>query len=230
MNYFFLFCICFLPLLLSRWTRVSDLPSKPEVVAPAPAKEVKPPSPSAVARVVALLRKPKTKPETPPPPSFFQQPLQTILASGKLPSASSSWFAPPGKKGKERPSAESKPRATPTPTPTPLPPSLPPAPFRRPPVPTSHHYAVARADADEVVTMTAFLGTEGSNVDVDLVVLMTHLQAACKHIASILASPTELQTTLSRPDLLFGVGRDAPKPLAVVSVSAVSSLMIKSIS
>lgn len=221
MNYFFLFCICFLPLLSFRWTRVSDLPGKVEVGAAAPrTKPVKAPSPSAVARVVALLRKPKkTSPSQASPPSFFQEPLQTILSSpsgppvakGSSSSPPSSWFTPPGKKRKPAQPVEPS-------TPTPLPPSLPPA-FLRPPVPTSHHYAVVRerADADEVVTMTAFLGTEGSNVDVDLVVLMTHLQAACKHIASILASPTELQTTLSASDYLFGVGRDPPKPLAIVS-------------
>lgn len=64
--------------------------------------------------------------------------------------------------------------------------------------------------------MTAFLGTEGSNVDVDLVVLMTHIQAACKHIAFVLASPTELQATLlGAADTHFR--RDSPKPLDVVS-------------
>lgn len=66
--------------------------------------------------------------------------------------------------------------------------------------------------------MTAFLGTEGSNVGVDLVVLMTHLQTACKHISSILASPTELQATLKGADSVHGVGRDARKPLDLVSV------------
>ncbi|KAG0557517.1 hypothetical protein KC19_11G136900 [Ceratodon purpureus] len=223
MNYFFLFCICFLPLLSFRWTRVGDLPSKAEVTPPAaPAKEIKPPSPSAVARVLGLLRKTKPVEAT---PSFFQQPLHTILASGgkaATAAASASWFAPPARRRKpaevKPPPAEVKPR------PTPLPPPSPP-PFIRPPVPTSHHYAVARADADEVVTMTAFLGTEGSNVDVDLVVLMTHLQAACKHIASILASPTELQTTLSKSDFMFGVGRDAPKPLAVVSNNIIKAAL-----
>lgn len=73
--------------------------------------------------------------------------------------------------------------------------------------------------------MTAFLGTEGSNVDVDLVVLMTHIQAACKHIASVLASPTDLQATLSGADAAHGVGRDAPKPLDIVSVGACTSLL-----
>ena len=251
MNYFFLFCICILPLLSFRWTRVSDLPGKPEVTAPAAARglqgtDVKAPSPSAVARVLALLQKPKPKPKPvkESAPSFFQQPLQTILASGPK---SASWFTPPTRKRKPPPASSSSPPPIPPPPPpppvesksrpAPLPPSLSPSfpsrslppPFLRPPVPMSHHYAVARADADEVVTMTAFLGTEGSNVDVDLVVLMTHLQAACKHIASILASPTELQTTLSRADALFGLGRDASKPLAVVSVSCNDSLVVQSL-
>lgn len=84
---------------------------------------------------------------------------------------------------------------------------------------------VAQAGADEVVTMTAFLGTEGSNVGVDLVVLMTHLQTACKHISSILASPTELQATLKGADSVHGVGRDARKPLDLVSNNIIKAAL-----
>jgi fructose-1,6-bisphosphatase I len=88
-------------------------------------------------------------------------------------------------------------------------------------------------DAEEVVTMTGFLGTEGSNVDVDLVVLMTHIQAACKHIAAILASPTEMQASLSGSSSYsgssspsYGTGRDEPKPLDIVSVGGSSDSSI----
>jgi fructose-1,6-bisphosphatase I len=79
--------------------------------------------------------------------------------------------------------------------------------------------------ADEAVTMTAFLGAEGSNVDVDLVVLMTHIQAACKHIASVLASPSELQATLSGADATYGEGRDAPKPLDIVANNIIKAAL-----
>jgi hypothetical protein len=70
--------------------------------------------------------------------------------------------------------------------------------------------------------MTAFLGTEGSNVDVDLVVLMAHVQAACKHIASLLATPRELQqdsasSAYETEFRSFG-GDDNPRPMITISV------------
>jgi hypothetical protein len=70
--------------------------------------------------------------------------------------------------------------------------------------------------------MTAFLGTEGSNVDVDLVVLMAHVQAACKHIASLLATPRELQqdsasSAYETEFRSFG-GDDNPRPMISISV------------
>lgn len=140
-------------------------------------------------------------------------------SKSKAPSALVSWFAPPGRRVRKAPVIGSRS----TTTTTPLPPSLPPA-FVGPPMATSYpHNVVTGGDADEVVTLTGFLGTEGSNVDVDLVVLMTHIQAACKHIASILASPTELQVTLSGKEAAYGAGRDAPKPLDIVSVGLLST-------
>lgn len=108
-------------------------------------------------------------------------------------------------------------------SPTPLSPSLP-ASVVRPPLRMDAN-AVAQVDTNEVVTMTGFLGTEGSNVDTDLVVLMTHIQAACKHIASVLASPTELQTTISGADATHGAGRDAPKPLDIVSNNIIKAAL-----
>lgn len=84
-------------------------------------------------------------------------------------------------------------------------------------------YAAAR-NSDGVITLTAFLGTEGSNVDVDMVVLMAHVQAACKHIAAVLSSPKEMQTSASAYDssASFGVGggrqRDDPRSLRIISV------------
>lgn len=90
---------------------------------------------------------------------------------------------------------------------------------KRPPLSS---YAAAR-NSDGVITLTAFLGTEGSNVDVDMVVLMAHVQAACKHIAAVLSSPKEMQTSASAYDssASFGVGgrqRDDPRSLRIISV------------
>lgn len=89
---------------------------------------------------------------------------------------------------------------------------------KRPPLSS---YAAAR-NSDGVITLTAFLGTEGSNVDVDMVVLMAHVQAACKHIAAVLSSPKEMQTSPSAYDssASFGVGRqrDDPRSLRIISV------------
>lgn len=232
MNYFLLFCICFLPLLSIRWSRVvenkpPDVAAKPQqrpeyISPPAPTRSgtklpIKAPSPSMVARMLGF-RKPPSPSSS--PPSFFRQsfaPPPPVVTAKPVVSSALSWFTPPTRRRKAAPVMESKP--------TPLP-SLPPA-FIRPPLqtPPTHAMVTTRADADEVVTMTAFLGTEGSNVDVDLVVLMTHIQAACKHIASVLASPTELQATLSGADAAYGVGRDAPKPLDIVSNNIIKAAL-----
>lgn len=77
--------------------------------------------------------------------------------------------------------------------------------------------SVMRNSKEDVVSMTGFLGTEGSNVDVDLLVLMTHIQSACKHIAAVLASPTELQASLSDSSFSYAAERDAPKPLDIIA-------------
>jgi hypothetical protein len=94
--------------------------------------------------------------------------------------------------------------------------------FRRRPAPISSSYhAAARNVQDGVITMAAFLGTERSNVDVDLVVMMAHLQVACKQIATVLASPRELQQESSSPyetppfSPSFG---DDPRPMITISV------------
>ncbi|CAK9223259.1 unnamed protein product [Sphagnum troendelagicum] len=77
--------------------------------------------------------------------------------------------------------------------------------------------SVTRNSKEDVVSMTGFLGTEGSNVDVDLLVLMTHIQSACKHIAAVLASPTELQASLLDSSFSYAAERDAPKPLDIIA-------------
>lgn len=62
-------------------------------------------------------------------------------------------------------------------------------------------------------------------MDVDMVVLMAHVQAACKHIAAVLSSPKEMQPSASAYDssASFGVGgggrqRDDPRSLRIISV------------
>jgi hypothetical protein len=80
---------------------------------------------------------------------------------------------------------------------------------------------------DGLITMAAFLGTERSNVDVDLVVLMAHLQAACKQIATVLASPRELQQESSSPygTQPFGPSfGDDPRPMITISVGVSGGL------
>lgn len=78
-------------------------------------------------------------------------------------------------------------------------------------------YASAR-NAEGVITLTAFLGVEGSNVDVDLVVLMAHMQAACKHIGAVLASPKEMQSSASAYEASFRGERADPRSLRILSV------------
>jgi hypothetical protein len=105
---------------------------------------------------------------------------------------------------------------------------------RAPPPPTSQRsyyqraplssYAAAR-NAEGVITLTAFLGTEGSNVDVDMVVLMAHIQGACKHIGSILSSPKDLQSSPSAYDPPYGNReRENPRSLRTLSVRCIPSV------
>lgn len=70
-------------------------------------------------------------------------------------------------------------------------------------------------------TLTEFAGKGGIDVGDDLVILFDHIQYACKRIAALVASP--FNSSLGRRnDIVGGVdggtGRDAPKPLDIVSV------------
>lgn len=71
---------------------------------------------------------------------------------------------------------------------------------------------------DGFVTLTEYVGKEGMNVKDDLVVLLDHIQYACKKIAALVASP--FNYSLGKQTALGSVGsdRDAPKPLDIVSV------------
>lgn len=72
---------------------------------------------------------------------------------------------------------------------------------------------------DEVCTLMEFVGKGGINVGDDLVVLLHHIQYACKRISALVASP--FSSTLGKQKGLAGgdggSGRDAPKPLDIVS-------------
>lgn len=61
-------------------------------------------------------------------------------------------------------------------------------------------------------------GRQGTTVGDDLVVLLYHLQHACKRIASLVASPFNSSLGKLSVNSSSGSDRDAPKPLDIVSV------------
>ncbi|OVA01850.1 Fructose-1 [Macleaya cordata] len=73
--------------------------------------------------------------------------------------------------------------------------------------------------SDSFRTLMDYIGKEGENVGDDMVVLMSHLQYACKRIAAVVASP--FNSVLGKQMGIDGdtsIGdRDAPKPLDIVS-------------
>ncbi|KAG5024750.1 hypothetical protein AAZX31_08G065500 [Glycine max] len=81
---------------------------------------------------------------------------------------------------------------------------------------------------DGFVTLTEYVGKEGMNVKDDLVVLLDHIQYACKKIAALVASP--FNYSLGKQTALGSVGsdRDAPKPLDIVSNEIILSSLRKS--
>ncbi|GAB2268016.1 hypothetical protein Dimus_002994 [Dionaea muscipula] len=72
----------------------------------------------------------------------------------------------------------------------------------------------------EVRTLIDYVGKSGINVGNDLVVLIHHIQYACKRIASLVASPfnSNLGNFVAVADSGGGSDRDAPKPLDILSV------------
>jgi fructose-1,6-bisphosphatase I len=73
---------------------------------------------------------------------------------------------------------------------------------------------------DGFCTFLEYVGKGGIDVGDDLVVLLDHIQYACKRIAALVASP--LSSSLGKQASVAGSsgsGRDAPKPLDIVSVS-----------
>ncbi|KAK7319493.1 hypothetical protein RJT34_04214 [Clitoria ternatea] len=84
---------------------------------------------------------------------------------------------------------------------------------------------------DGFVTLIEYVGKEGINVKDDLVVLLDHVQYACKRIAALVASPFNYsigkQTGLASVHA-SGSDRDAPKPLDIVSNEIILSSLQKS--
>lgn len=75
---------------------------------------------------------------------------------------------------------------------------------------------------ESYTTLLEYVGKGGADVGDDLVVLLCHLQYACKRIAALVASPFNAE--LGRdggggvPSSSSSSKRDAPKPLDIVSV------------
>ncbi|KAG2704969.1 hypothetical protein I3760_05G030400 [Carya illinoinensis] len=69
-----------------------------------------------------------------------------------------------------------------------------------------------------ICTLNEYVGKGGIDVGDDLVVLLDHIQYACKRIAALVASP--FNSSLGKQTSLAGnngSGRDAPKPLDIIS-------------
>lgn len=220
-SYLFLFLMCFIPLATHRYARTqphttpifSSLFRAPEPPPPPPASIL-----SLLYRLYSSMKRPSPSysyssysyPEPPhPPPSseyiYFASP--PVVKRPHRP-APRSWLSSSTSKRERRP-----------------PPQMPKQTYyRRAPLSS---YAAAR-NAQGVITLTAFLGTEGSNVDVDMVVLMAHLQAACKHIAAVLSSPKEMQYSSSdyESSSLGGRERHDPRSLRILSVGAFHSPLL----
>lgn len=73
---------------------------------------------------------------------------------------------------------------------------------------------------NESKTLIEFVGKGGIDVGDDMVILMDHLQYACKKIATLVASPfnSNLAKFVEGSGNSSGSDRDAPKPLDIVSV------------
>lgn len=84
--------------------------------------------------------------------------------------------------------------------------------------------AAATAAAETPPTLLEYMGQAGAADD--LVVLVAHVQSACKRIAALVASPgnAELSRGKAGGGVAVAAGRDAPKPLDELSVRAVSGL------
>ncbi|KAL2936749.1 Fructose-1 6-bisphosphatase chloroplastic [Bienertia sinuspersici] len=83
---------------------------------------------------------------------------------------------------------------------------------------------------NEPSTLIEYVGKGGINVGDDLVVLIDHLQYACKRIAALVASPynSNLGNFVEGSGNSSRSGRDAPKPLDIVSNEIILSSLQRS--
>ncbi|KAL5162667.1 Fructose-1,6-bisphosphatase, chloroplastic [Glycine soja] len=81
---------------------------------------------------------------------------------------------------------------------------------------------------DGFVTLIEYVAKEGMNVKDDLVVLLDHIQYACKRIAALVASPFNYSLGKQTGHGSVGSDRDAPKPLDIVSNEIILSSLRKS--
>lgn len=83
---------------------------------------------------------------------------------------------------------------------------------------------------NEPKTLIEYVGKGGIDVGDDLVILIDHLQYACKKIAALVASPfnSNLGKFVEGSGGSSGSGRDAPKPLDIVSNEIILSSLQRS--
>ncbi|RWW32773.1 hypothetical protein BHE74_00028145 [Ensete ventricosum] len=95
---------------------------------------------------------------------------------------------------------------------------------RRPPLgsPRVVSEMMASTGVESYTTLLEYVGKGGADVGDDLVVLLSHLQYACKRIAALVASPFNAELCRGGgggvPSSSSSSERDAPKPLDIVSV------------
>lgn len=90
---------------------------------------------------------------------------------------------------------------------------------------TSSSSSSTVASDDGSVTLMEYVGKGGGiGVNDDLVILIDHIQYACKRIAALIASP--FNYTIDMPN--SGSDRDAPKPLDIISNEIILSSLQKS--
>ncbi|KAL3687861.1 hypothetical protein R1sor_014170 [Riccia sorocarpa] len=85
-------------------------------------------------------------------------------------------------------------------------------------------------DTEDTVLLLDFLSQRSGNLDGGLANVILHLQAACKRIAALLASPAALQVTSSMQNSMkpTSASRDAPKPLDIVANDIIKAALRKS--
>ncbi|BBN07029.1 fructose-1,6-bisphosphatase I [Marchantia polymorpha subsp. ruderalis] len=95
---------------------------------------------------------------------------------------------------------------------------------------TSVELAAPVTVEEEAATLIDFLSRREGALDDGLAVVLMHLQAACKRIAALLASPAALQVTSSMKDSIGATtaARDVPKPLDIVSNDIIKAALKRS--